>query len=264
MKRDILYKNHVRRSARMADVVVLACTLSDMLCVAAYSGVLFNEVPLASILISCVVAACLDLSLFHAATVLNTPEHQGMRSRRMGKVIGMLAVFIVGYISLLLMAWMVEGDFIHGNYGVLARLLIPIATSILSFFMGFSLSPKGDRLQEINMLRQELQAAIANQEEDCRRTEAVLDKFSVDEYDARVHQLSVTRLKIIATQAENEVCLALAQQLGTTEAVDKLLCSNDLLVDPTALLEDLSQDPASAEVQEDRRRQNKVRLISSS
>ena len=98
-----------------------------------------------------------------------------------------------------------------------------------------------------------------------RRSEALLAAFSPDQFDQQMHHLSVLRVKVAACQAEYALRLAQAQALGTTEAVDKLLCSNDLLLaDPIALLEDLSQDPASAEVQEDRRRQNKVRLISGS
>lgn len=266
MKRDILYQNRVKRPFRLADGIVLLCTCSDLLCVYQYSGIIFDEYQAVSILIALTVAVCLDVSLYHGAGVLNLPRcrDSSVRRRCVWTVAGMAAVFLVAYISLLLMAWIVEGDLRH-NWGVLARLLIPIATSILSFFLGLSTDPVGDRLREVQTLQRQVQAAAARQAEEVRRSEALLAAFSPDQFDQQMHHLSVLRVKVAACQAEYALRLAQAQALGTTEAVDKLLCSNDLLLaDPIALLEDLSQDPASAEVQEDRRRQNKVRLISGS
>ena len=264
MKRDILYQNRVKRPFRLADGIVFLCICSDLLCVYQYSAVLFNEYQATSILISLAVAVCLDASLYHGAGVLNFPRRRdsAVRRRCVWTLAGMAAVFLVAYISLLLMAWMVEGDLRH-NWGVWARLLIPIATSILSFFLGLSTDPVGDRLREVQTLQRQVQAAAAREAEEVRRSEALLAAFSPDQFDQQMHHLSVLRVKVAASQAEYDLLLAQAQALGTTEAVDKLLSGGDLLVDPTALLDELTQpgaDPAKAGAQEGKNSQSKVRL----
>ena len=264
MKRDILYQNRVKRPFRLADGIVFLCICSDLLCVYQYSAVLFNEYQATSILISLAVAVCLDASLYHGAGVLNFPRRRdsAVRRRCVWTLAGMAAVFLVAYISLLLMAWMVEGDLRH-NWGVWARLLIPIATSILSFFLGLSTDPVGDRLREVQTLQRQVQAAAAREAEEVRRSEALLAAFSPDQFDQQMHHLSVLRVKVAASQAEYDLPLAQAQALGTTEAVDKLLSGGDLLVDPTALLDELTQpgaDPAKAGAQEGKNSQSKVRL----
>ena len=264
MKRDILYQNRVKRPFRLADGIVFLCICSDLLCVYQYSAVLFNEYQATSILISLAVAVCLDASLYHGAGVLNFPRRRdsAVRRRCVWTLAGMAAVFLVAYISLLLMAWMVEGDLRH-NWGVWARLLIPIATSILSFFLGLSTDPVGDRLREVQTLQRQVQAAAAREAEEVRRSEALLAAFSPDQFDQQMHHLSVLRVKVAASQAEYDLRLAQAQALGTTEAVDKLLSGGDLLVDPTALLDELTQpgaDPAKAGAQEGKNSQSKVRL----
>ena len=264
MKRDILYQNRVKRPFRLADGIVFLCICSDLLCVYQYSAVLFNEYQATSILISLAVAVCLDASLYHGAGVLNFPRRRDSAARRrcVWTLAGMAAVFLVAYISLLLMAWMVEGDLRH-NWGVWARLLIPIATSILSFFLGLSTDPVGDRLREVQTLQRQVQAAAAREAEEVRRSEALLAAFSPDQFDQQMHHLSVLRVKVAASQAEYDLRLAQAQALGTTEAVDKLLSGGDLLVDPTALLDELTQpgaDPAKAGAQEGKNSQSKVRL----
>ena len=264
MKRDILYQNRVKRPFRLADGIVFLCICSDLLCVYQYSAVLFNEYQATSILISLAVAVCLDASLYHGAGVLNFPRRRdsAVRRRCVWTLAGMAAVFLVAYISLLLMAWMVEGDLRH-NWGVWALLLIPIATSILSFFLGLSTDPVGDRLREVQTLQRQVQAAAAREAEEVRRSEALLAAFSPDQFDQQMHHLSVLRVKVAASQAEYDLRLAQAQALGTTEAVDKLLSGGDLLVDPTALLDELTQpgaDPAKAGAQEGKNSQSKVRL----
>ena len=264
MKRDILYQNRVKRPFRLADGIVFLCICSDLLCVYQYSAVLFNEYQATSILISLAVAVCLDASLYHGAGVLNFPRRRdsAVRRRCVWTLAGMAAVFLVAYISLLLMAWMVEGDLRH-NWGVWARLLIPIATSILSFFLGLSTDPVGDRLREVQTLQRQVQAAAAREAEEVRRSEALLAAFSPDQFDQQMHHLSVLRVKVAASQAEYDLRLAQAQALGTTEAVDKLLSGGDLLVDPTALLDELTQpgaDPAKAGAKEGKNSQSKVRL----
>ena len=264
MKRDILYQNRVKRPFRLADGIVFLCICSDLLCVYQYSAVLFNEYQATSILISLAVAVCLDASLYHGAGVLNFPRRRdsAVRRRCVWTLAGMAAVFLVAYISLLLMAWMVEGDLRH-NWGVWARLLIPIATSILSFFLGLSTDPVGDRLREVQTLQRQVQASAAREAEEVRRSEALLAAFSPDQFDQQMHHLSVLRVKVAASQAEYDLRLAQAQALGTTEAVDKLLSGGDLLVDPTALLDELTQpgaDPAKAGAQEGKNSQSKVRL----
>mgnify|MGYP001777797046 CR=1 FL=1 len=269
MKRDILYQNRVKRPFRLADGIVFLCICSDLLCVYQYSAVLFNEYQATSILISLAVAVCLDASLYHGAGVLNFPRRRdsAVRRRCVWTLAGMAAVFLVAYISLLLMAWMVEGDLRH-NWGVWARLLIPIATSILSFFLGLSTDPVGDRLREVQTLQRQVQAAAARDRMRCFTVDhssqrGPSGRLSPDQFDQQMHHLSVLRVKVAASQAEYDLRLAQAQALGTTEAVDKLLSGGDLLVDPTALLDELTQpgaDPAKAGAQEGKNSQSKVRL----
>ena len=114
----------------------------------------------------------------------------------------------------------------------MARLLLPIATSGLSFVMGLKVNPSRERLEEIGELRRELQLAIADERVDCDRVQRLLQRFDPDQYDAQLRRQSVLRLKAAASAAEYEIRLQLSQELGSTEAVDAFLCSNDLLLNP--------------------------------
>ena len=128
----------------------------------------------------------------------------------------------------------------------MARLLLPIATSGLSFVMGLKVNPSRERLEEIGELRRELQLAIADERVDCDRVQRLLQRFDPDQYDAQLRRQSVLRLKAAASAAEYEIRLQLSQDLGPTEAVDAFLCSNDLLLNPSELLDELAEVDAAA------------------
>ena len=250
-RQDILRKNKVhRRRLQWVDVVVALCLLSDFFSVFLYSSTLFNEWAWISILVSIVTAICLDMSLFHAAKLLNSPRSQSadVRRRCFLNVAAMVAVFLLGFACLVHMAWAVET--VQGNNlwqdGTLARLLLPIATSGLSFVMGLKVNPSRERLEEIGELRRELQLAIADERVDCDRVQRLLQRFDPDQYDAQLRRQSVLRLKAAASAAEYEIRLQLSQELGSTEAVDAFLCSNDLLLNPSELLDELAEVDAAA------------------
>ena len=234
-KKDILEYRERRWSMWLTRAIVLLCIASDFICCFQYSSLLFNEFAWVSWLVSMVTAVGLDASLAYAATMLNgvRPRSCTARRRRALGVGGMFAVFLLSYGCLVLMAWsaeaQAEADLLRD--GTVARLILPVATSILSFVMGWNLDPAGARLQKIRQTCAELEREILAVRADCERTEAVLARFEPSSYDESMFRLAALRVKAAMAEAQSQIRLQLAEELGYNEAVDAILRRDGLFLE---------------------------------
>lgn len=225
------------KSRWLVAAVVLVCVASDFVTSLQYSSVLFNEYPWVSWLVSGVTALGLDVSLAYTAIMVNgvRPRSATARRRRALGVGGMVGVFLLSYACLVWMAWSVEAqagaDMLRD--GTLPRLLLPIATSILSFVMGWTLDPIKARLEEIDNLCVELEKEISVCRADCGRMQSVLAQFHPDQYDETMFRLSAMRIKAAMSQAQYQIRLLLAEELGSVEATEAVLNRDGLFLDLT-------------------------------
>lgn len=219
----------------------------------------FNETPIISIVVSIVSAISLDASLGYAAMLMNrctSTSSPAVRSRCRVLVGLLIAVFAIAYAGLILLAWSdasrADTDLVTS--GTLTRLLLPTATSILSFVMGLALNPNDDRLSEINSQLAELNRELDATTATAQRLQTAFHLYDPAQYDLQQYKLAVARLKAQRLAAEHEVRLMLAQELGTANVTNQLLPNLNAMPELS-----LSLTPNSLLLQRSRSSMNRAR-----
>lgn len=235
-------KEKIKNTKWSPTPVVLLCIASDLICILEFSIKIYNETPLISWLVSGVLAVCLDASLAYAASIFSQSQKR-IGSKEKLAAAAMLLVFFLAFISLVLIAvaasYQSESTDLFQN-GTIARLIIPIATSILSFVLGWDLDPNKTRLEELKRQRSNIQMELLEEKATCQRLHAVFQKMDPEAYDVQMFRLSMSRLKAALTQAQYKLRIALAEELGTTEAAN-MLKDHDLLLDAGEMIKNLEQ-----------------------
>lgn len=229
-KNAILQKNSKSHgcSKGLVALIVLICTASDFITIYTFSASVFNETPIISIIISIVSAICLDASLGYAAITMNrctSISSPAVRSRCRVLVGLLIVVFAIAYSGLILLAWSnasrADTDLVTS--GTLTRLLLPTATSVLSFVMGLALNPNDERLSQIDRQLAELNRELDITTATAQRLQAVFSLYDPAQWDLEQYRLAVARLKAHSNAAAYEVRLMLAQELGTADITNQLL-----------------------------------------
>lgn len=235
-------KEKIKKTNWFPMFVVLLCIASDLICILEFSVKIYNETPLISWLVSVVLAVCLDASLAYAASIFSQSKKK-LGSKEKLAAAAMLLVFFLAFISLVLIAvaasYQSESTDLFQN-GTIARLIIPIATSILSFVLGWDLDPNKTRLEELKRQRSNIQMDLLEEKATCQRLYAAFQRMDPEAYDVQMFRLSMSRLKAALTQAQYKLRIALAEELGTTEAAN-MLKDDDLLLDAGDMIKKLEQ-----------------------
>ena len=178
-KREGLVLSHTPKPAGtplwLAVLVVGVCSVSDGLTIYLFSAQLFNETPAVSILISAVMACGLDVSLAVLGNILSAgrPDNKEARFRRKMAVIGLLTAFGLSFLALVLLAAAVsarnETDLLTD--GTVARLIGPLVTSIVSFFITFCMDPVAQRRACLDRQIAETRNAIEDLDVETNRLE---------------------------------------------------------------------------------------------
>lgn len=232
-KKDVLQNDKSLKWKWLSSMgVLLICIISDFITIYTFSGEIFNESPWLSYIVSGVSALCLDVSLAYAAVLLNQCRSNSPRaSRRRCRILAglMFAVFVLAYIGLILLAF---SDSIRNNpdlieSGTATRLILPTATSILSFVISLDVDPEAIRVAQVNRQLAKLNEQLAEETATANRLSDTFEKFDPDCYDEQRLQLAIARLKAVSLKEECEVDILKVKELGGAAAeTNKILQEN--------------------------------------
>ena len=135
-----------------AFVVTVLATLCDFCQLNYFTSISMNDSPLSSMTVSILVVTGLDVSMF----ILGISVNQYRKSKKASKksfrfaCIGLLAVFGFAYLIYILLALPVLiQQASEGAIPFYGRLLIPVGSSLLSFFASVGWNPAGQYEGEI-------------------------------------------------------------------------------------------------------------------
>lgn len=215
-------------------VIVLCCIICDSFCVWQFSSIVYNENFLYSALVSFVIAISLDVSLAYAANFLNSPPSNNptRRKRQLAALWAMFAVFFLAFVSMCMIAFAAQEASDSQNpfqNGTIARLIVPIFTSILSFAIGWDLNPADTHLQKLKYQRTKMALELADAKANAQRMRSAMELIDPNAYDLAMLNLALQRVKTVTAEAQYKLRIALAEELGTTAASDMLKNSQDIV-----------------------------------
>lgn len=225
----------------LAVPVVGVCSFSDGLTIYLYSAQLFNEIPAVSLLISAVMACGLDVSLAVLGNILSTsrPDNREALFRRRMATIGLVTGFGLSFLALVLLAATVsvynEADLLTD--GSLARLLGPLVTSIISFFITFSMDPVAQRRACLDRQIAETREVMDHLDVETARLEQALSVYDSDRMDALMETASRLKIEILRCQATQVLHEELAKRIEDSEVSKQILQLNGQRADHIAVLE---------------------------
>lgn len=244
-KKEGLVLSHTPKPAGtpllLAALVVLVCAVSDDLTIYLFSAELFNEVPAVSMLISAVMACGLDVSLAVLGKILSTgrPDNQEALFRRKMAIIGLITAFALSFLSLVLLAAAVSQK--NGTNmltdGTLARLLGPLVTSVISFFITFCMDPVALRRACLDRQIAETRDAIDKLDVETERLEQALSVFDCDRMDYLMEKAARLKIEILQEMASQTIHEELAKRIDDSEASKEILQLNSRRAEHIAAME---------------------------
>lgn len=224
--KDLLLTSAKPRKSTVKNILValilIACILSDAICTFTFSENMFNEYEYISIFVSIIIAICLDCTTWWAGVCVGTcSRNQKVAKKKRRTAIFMWIGFLLGWIALLLLALAATSNSIR--LADWARLLLPIATSILSYFIGMKFDPDGERLSEIQLEITNLQVCIAESKAEANRLKQCFENFDPALYDAQNLKIAQKRLNAILMEEKYKIHMLLAQELGSETAANTFL-----------------------------------------
>ena len=240
---DILERHEMEREKinvmRVTFVaVLLLCTFTgcDFMCFNSFSQLLFNEDVIISVLVSLIGAAGLDVSSYAAGLVVSTPVPGTARARRNRavKMAFYILCFLICYVGLIYLATTVAsqtGSDILSD-GTLFRVLLPAATSLLSFALGWRTDCTTPMIQLLERQIAELDEEIDVTWTNCRRMRAAMEKYDPDAYDREMYKCALDRLEAQMNMARIRVAEAMAAEFGGYEDTPNAFLGRSSLYDP--------------------------------
>lgn len=240
---DILERHEAEREKiyvmRITFVaVLLLCTFTgcDFMCFNSFSQLLFNEDVIISILVSLIGAAGLDVSSYAAGLVVSTPVPGTARARknRAVKVVFYILCFLICYAGLVYLANTVAsqtGSDIMTD-GTLFRVMLPAATSLLSFALGWRTDCTTPMIRMIERQLAELDEEIDIIRTNCRRMRAAMEKYDPDAYDKELYLCALDRLKAQMNMAKKATDEGIAVELKDVDGAAKTFLGRSDLYDP--------------------------------
>lgn len=210
----------------LAVLVGGSCASSDALTIGIFSMELYNEIPAVSICLSVIMAAGLDLSMLVLGKILSTgkPDNQEALFRRKMAIIGLVTAFGLSYLALFLLASAValrnETNMIAD--GTVPRLLGPLVTSIVSFFITFSMDPVAQRRACLDRQIAETREAIDELDVTIDRLEQGLRVFDCERMDRHMKKAARLKIEILREQAYQSLCEGMEKRLDDQESSKKI------------------------------------------
>ena len=240
---DILERHETEREKiyvmRVTFVaVLLLCTFTgcDFMCFNSFSQLLFNEDVIISVLVSLIGAAGLDVSSYAAGLVVSTPVPGTARARRnrVIKMVFYILCFIICYAGLFYLASTVAsqtGTNVLSD-GTLFRVLLPAATSLLSFALGWRTDCSTPMIHLLERQISELDEEIDVIRTNCRRMRAAMEKYDPDAYDREMYLCALDRLEAQMNMAKIATDEGKVVELKDVDGAAKAFLGRNALYDP--------------------------------
>lgn len=222
-------------------LLVGICATSDALTIYIFSVELFNEIPAVSILLSVVMAAGLDLSMLVLGKILSTgkPDNQEALFRRKMAIIGLVTAFGLSFLALFLLASAValrnETNMIAD--GTVPRLLEPLVTSIVSFFITFSMDPAAQRRACLDRQIAETREAIGELDVTIDRLEQGLRIFDCERMDRHMKKAARLKIEILREKAYQTLCEEMEKRIDDKAACKKIIQLDSQRAERVAVIE---------------------------
>lgn len=218
--------NTIHEFRLFSVLVTLAAVACDWSQMRYYVDITFNDSFWSGLCVSVIVVICLDVSMFILGTVMN----QHKKASGMAKdnfrfaVIGLISTFAGAYAVYLSMAIPVmlqQAD--NGDTPVLGRLIIPVVSSLISFFTSVGWNPRGDQLQHLKDEKMKIESDIASSENSIAKINRDFGQLDLMNYENVQAERAFDLLLSKVDEATNDARILLARELGTPEATDALL-----------------------------------------
>lgn len=206
--------------------VTVAAVLCDYKQLNYFSKLSLNDEPSASMAVSIIVVLGLDVSMFLFGRILNeyrkTLDADKKAFRFAG--IGLLCVFGVAYLIYILLALPVLlQQAADGEMPFYGRLLIPVGSSLLSFFASVGSNPRGQQVQRLNDEKVRIESDLASARNTIKKIDRDFANFDAMRFEnaqaARVFDSLYAKVK----ETSQEARTLLAKEIGIPEAADALL-----------------------------------------
>ena len=202
---------------------------TDLMTVHLYTESLFDERPEMAMLVAASIALLLDACPMVAGKLKGQLDDM-LPSALLGTAVGAFAIFAGFCIVSTLISVEALGAtenptlYMVGQY---IRMLLPIATSVGSYAIGF-FSDHRSQLDSLKAQRLDLQDLAADTDSAISHAEFAAANFNPDLQDYRFAQAKLKSLSIAARQARLTARMKLAEELGSVEAAEALLHSAGL------------------------------------
>lgn len=247
---DILERHEMEREKinvmRVTFVaVLLLCTFTgcDFMCFNSFSQLLFNEDVIISVLVSLIGAAGLDVSSYAAGLVVSTPVPGTARARRNSvvKVVLYILCFMICYAGLIYLAATVASqtgsDMLTD--GTLFRVLLPAATSLLSFALGWRTDCTTPMIRLLKRQIAELEEMSDIIRTNCHRMKAAMRRYDPDAFDTELYNCALDRLDAQTNMAQKAVGEGKAVELKGVDGAANAFLGRSGLYDPSEVLSHL-------------------------
>ena len=213
--------------------------VTDLMTVHLYTESLFDERPEMAMLVAASIALLLDACPMLAGKLKGQLDDMLPRDQRatkhrisalLGTAVGAFAIFAGFCIVSTLMgveALAKTEDTTLYMVGQFIRMLLPIATSVGSYAVGY-FSDHRSQLEDLKTQRLNLLDLDADIDSAIHHAQYATEHYDPDQQDYLFAQAKLKSLSIAARQARLTARMKLAEELGSVEAADALLHSTDL------------------------------------
>lgn len=222
--------NTIHEFRLFSILVTLAAVACDWSQLRYYVDITFNDSFWGGLCVSVIVVLCLDVSMFILGTVINQSKRTPGTTKDNFRftVIGLISTFAGAYAVYLSMAIPVmiqQAD--NGDTPVLGRLIIPVVSSLISFFTS-GWNPRGDQLQKLTDEKLKIESDIASTENTIAKINRDFSQLDLMTYENVQAERAFDLLLSKVNEATNDARIILARELGTTQAADELLAKAGL------------------------------------
>lgn len=222
--------NTIHEFRLFSILVTLAAVACDWSQLRYYVDITFNDSFWGGLCVSVIVVLCLDVSMFILGTVINQSKRTPGTTKDNFRftVIGLISTFAGAYAVYLSMAIPVmiqQAD--NGDTPVLGRLIIPVVSSLISFFTS-GWNPRGDQLQKLTDEKLKIESDIASTENTIAKINRDFRQLDLMNYENVQAERAFDLLLSKVNEATNDARIILARELGTTQAADELLAKAGL------------------------------------
>lgn len=216
----------IKETHIFAFFVTVLAALCDLGQITYFTDITLNDSVLAGMTVSIIVVLGLDVSMFILGISVNQYRKSSGASKKSFRFacIGLLAVFGSAYLIYIFLALPVlVQQAADGDTVFFGRLIIPVVSSLLSFFFSTGWNPRGEQLQALQDEQLTIEADIASTRNTVAKIDRDFDKFDPIQFEnvqaERVFDLLLAKV----SEASNEARTLLATELGSPEAADALL-----------------------------------------